>query len=206
MRFTHHKDVVSLVIGFFETLPNQIGQPVTENSNVRVRIDFGDLRLRLGRRQARPGLGLGPPRAPGLHIRPRAARWWCVGARPARLILVRSARGAYPGARGKYCCCGYCCGLKPGNNQPNCATAFPPSGPIRRAKARMRLAMRSSIKPSPRHQRGSPAPLKPVVTGKVPASDGRLREIGPIVTLEDGASKAAWPTNSPSDCFCTAKR
>src|SRR4051794_34144122 len=32
MRFTHHKDVVSLVIGFFETLPHQIGQPVTEDS------------------------------------------------------------------------------------------------------------------------------------------------------------------------------
>ena len=91
MRFTHHKDVVSLVIGFFETLPHQIGQPVSKDRNVRVWIDFGDLRLWRHRRHAGPGLRFGPPRAPGLHIRPSPARWWCVGTRPARLILVRSA-------------------------------------------------------------------------------------------------------------------
>jgi hypothetical protein len=90
-RVTHYQNVVDLIVGFFETLPNQIGQPVTEDSNVRVGIDFGDLQLRRRRRQARPGLGLRAPRAPRLHIRPRVARWWCVGARPARLIRVRSA-------------------------------------------------------------------------------------------------------------------
>src|SRR5215212_5178917 len=87
----HYQNVVGLIVSFFETLPNGIGQPVTEHSNGRVGIGFGDLRLRRRRRQARPGLGFGPPRSPGLRIRPRAARWWCVGARPARLILVRSA-------------------------------------------------------------------------------------------------------------------
>src|SRR5215217_2387828 len=90
MRFTHHKDVVSLVIGFFETLPHQIGQPVSKDRNVRVWIDLGDLRLWRRRRQASSRLRFGAAGAPGLHI-PSAARWWCVGTRPARLILVRSA-------------------------------------------------------------------------------------------------------------------
>ena len=52
--------------------------------------------------------------------------------------------------------------------------------------------MRSFIKPSPKPPTRSPAPLKHVVTGKVPASDGRLRELKSvrIVTLEDEGSLA----------------
>src|SRR5215207_163380 len=91
MRFTHHQDVVSLVIGFFEALSHQLGQPVSKDRNVRVWIDFGDLRLWRRRRQASSRLRFGAAGGPGVHIRPSSARWWCVGTRPARLILVRSA-------------------------------------------------------------------------------------------------------------------
>src|SRR5829696_8412233 len=48
--------------------------------------------------------------------------------------------------------------------------------------------------------RRSPAPLSLSSRGKCPARDGRLRELKlvRIVMLEDGASKAAWPKESPS--------